>query len=423
MAIFRPFRAVRPAAGYAEQVAQLPYDVMNSEEARVMAEDRPWDFLHVDRAEIDFPRGIDLYSDEVYAKAAENLNFMREKGILVEEASPCYYIYREIMNGRAQTGIVGCASVDEYLNNTIKKHEFTVEVKERDRIRHVDTCDANTGVIFLTMRDTAAVVKRMNEVADREDPLYDFTREDGVRHIVWRIDNPDTIALIERAFGRVPNLYIADGHHRTASAVKVALKRRKQNPSYTGDEEFNFFLAAVFPASSLQIIDYNRVVKDLNGLSEDAFLAKLRNSFSVKPLPEPWDDSEEALEMVRPKEKHCISMLLHGKWYELKALPSAYDPADPVRQLDVSILQERVLTPVLNIKDPRTDGRISFVGGIRGLKELVRLTDEGAELAFAMYPTSMEELMNVADAGKIMPPKSTWFEPKLLSGLFIHPLS
>ena len=200
MAIFRPFRAVRPAAGYAEQVAQLPYDVMNSEEARVMAEDRPWDFLHVDRAEIDFPKGIDVYSDEVYAKAAENLNFMREKGVLIEETTPCYYIYREIMNGRAQTGIVGCASVDEYLNNTIKKHEFTVEVKERDRIRHVDTCDANTGVIFLTMRDTAAVVKRMNEVADTETPLYDFTKNDGVRHIVWRVDNPETIALIERAF-------------------------------------------------------------------------------------------------------------------------------------------------------------------------------------------------------------------------------
>ena len=422
MAVFRPFCALRPVPEKAAEVAALPYDVMNTEEAREMAEGRPWSFLHVDRAEIDFPAGTDPYGEEIYAHAAATLREMKKKGVCVKDSEPCYYVYREIMGGRSQTGIVGCASVDDYEGGVIRKHELTVEAKERDRIRHVDACDANTGVIFLAFRDSAAVGKRMEEVTEGE-PLYDFTAPDGVRHTVWQVSDPKTAALIERGFERMPCLYIADGHHRAASAVKVGEMRRKAHPGYTGGEEFNFFLAAAFPASQLMIWDYNRVVRDLGGLSAEEFLQRLKKNFAVRPLPEPWDNTEEALSMVKPEERHTFSMLLGGSWYELRALPRAVDEGDPVRSLDASILQEKVLGPVLGIRDPRTDPRISFIGGIRGMRELVKEVNGGAAAAFALYPTSMEELMNVADAGRIMPPKSTWFEPKLLSGLFIHELS
>ena len=420
MAVFRPFKAVRPAPKMAAEVAALPYDVMSSAEAREMVSGLPWSFLHVDKAEIDLPPATDPYSDIVYEKANENLQEMIKRGVLIRDDVPSYFIYREIMGDRSQTGIVGCASIDDYERGVIKKHENTVAVKEKDRIRHVDATDANTGVIFLAFRDQAAIVKRMKEITE-EEPLYDFTSND-VRHTVWQVSDPQTAAFLERSFERLPALYIADGHHRTASAVRVGEMRRKAHPGYTGEEEFNFFLAAAFPMSELSIWDYNRVAYSLGGLSAEEFLKALRRNFDVSPLPDPWDDTEEALMMIRPQSPHLISMLLGSTWYSLKAKPQAIDLSDPVRQLDCSILQDKVLTPILGIKDPRTDNRIAFVGGIRGMRALVRAVAEGAACAFAMYPTAMEDLMNVADAGRIMPPKSTWFEPKLLSGLFIHEL-
>ena len=420
MACFKPFRALRPDVKYAAEVAALPYDVMSSREARVMTEGKPLSFLHVDRAEIDLPEGTDLYSDEVYAKAAFNLKKLEEDGILIGDKEACYYLYREIMDGRSQTGIVGCASIDDYLSGVIKKHELTVAAKEADRIRHVDECNANTGIIFLTFRGCRDVEERMREITEKEMPLYDFVSEEGVRHTVWKVADEKDVRLFQEGFASIECLYIADGHHRAASAVRVGEKRRKEAGTYSGQEEFNFFLAAAFPASQLSIWDYNRVVKDLNGMTEEEFLKKLEELFFVKPLPDPENQDLSAL---KPAEKHCMTLYLGGKWYALTLRPGIADEADPVKKLDVSILQEHVLTPLLGIKDPRTDARIAFVGGIRGLGELKKRVDEGAAAAFAMYPTSMEELMAIADADRIMPPKSTWFEPKLRSGLFIHALS
>lgn len=423
MAVFRPFCAVRPSKEKAADVAALPYDVMTSAEARVMTKDAPLSFLHVDRAEIDLPEGTDLYSDEVYEKAAANLRGLIDDGVLIRDPDRCYYLYREIMDGRAQTGIVGCASIDEYISGTIKKHELTVAAKEADRIRHVDVCNANTGIIFLTFRNSPALEERMEAITGHDEPLYDFVSEDGVRHIVWKVGDPSDVRMFEESFSQIPALYIADGHHRTASAVRVGEKRRREHPGYTGEEEFNYFLAAAFPASQLSIWDYNRVVKDLNGLTEDAFLEKLSQVFHVTPLEQPEDGSEEALAALKPAEKHMMTLYMDGKWFSLKALSGTYDPDDTVMRLDVSILQRNVLSPILGIEDPRTDARISFVGGIRGMKELKRLVDNGAAAAFAMYPTGMDDLMAIADDNRIMPPKSTWFEPKLRSGLFIHELS
>lgn len=420
MAVFRPFPAVRPVRDKAQYVAALPYDVMNSDEAREMVQGNPWSFLHVDKAEIDLPPETGLYDEIVYRTAAANLAKMKADGIMTKDGKPCFYLYREIMNGRSQTGIVGCASIDDYLDGTIKKHELTVAAKEEDRKRHVDVCDANTGIIFLTFRGNDCISEIMAETAG-EVPEYDFTSSDGVRHIVWVIDRDDRIAALTDAFRQVPALYIADGHHRAASAVRVGVKRREANPSYTGNEEFNYFLAAAFPAGELSIWDYNRVVKDLNGLTPEEFLEKLRSCYTVTPYPETaWADS---LEQVKPETPHTCSLYMDGRWYSLKADMSRVDSDDPVAGLDVSFLQNQVLGPVLGITDPRTDSRISFVGGIRGLAELKRLVDGGAKAAFAMYPTTMEDLMSIADAGEIMPPKSTWFEPKLRSGLFIHELS
>lgn len=423
MATFRPFYALRPSEEKAAEVAALPYDVMSSAEARVMVKDAPYSFLHVDRAEVDLPEGTDLYSDEVYEKAARNLKQLEECGALVRDGDRCYYLYTEIMDGRSQTGIVGCASIDEYLNGIIKKHELTVAAKEADRIRHVDVCNANTGIIFLAFREQPALEKRMGEILEGEEPLYDFISEDGVRHIVRKVNDPKDIKLFEECFAEIPALYIADGHHRTASAVRVGEKRRAEHPGYTGEEEFNFFLAAAFPASQLSIWDYNRVVKDLNGLTEEEFLSRLGKCFEVTCLPDPEGDTEEALASVKPAKAHTFSMYMSGKWYSLRALEGSFDPSDTVGRLDVSILQENVLSPLLGIGDPRTDSRIAFVGGIRGLAGLKTRVDAGEAAAFALYPTSMEDLMSIADESRIMPPKSTWFEPKLRSGLFIHELS
>ena len=412
MSILRPFKAIRPKREYASAVAALPYDVMNSDEAAEMVKGNPHSFLHVDKAEIDLPAGTDLYSDTVYAKAAENLNKLVADGICEQEDAPCLYLYRQVMNGRPQTGIVGCASIDDYINNVIKKHEYTRADKEADRIRHVNTCDANTGPIFLCYSRKAAV----DAVIDRylaTEPLYDFITDDGIKNTVWRIADTDDINMIQTAFAQIPALYIADGHHRCASAVKVGLKRREENPAYTGKEEFNFFLCVCFRADELEIMDYNRLLADLNGHTEEELLEKLSACFEM----------EEAEGIYKPCARHNFGLYLGKKWYSLTLKDGLCNEADPVESLDVSVLQNLVIAPLFGIADPRTSKRIDFVGGIRGLKELERRCELDMECAFAMYPTSLDELMRIADAGQIMPPKSTWFEPKLLSGLFIHKLS
>ncbi len=413
MAIFKPFRALRPTPEYAHKVAALPYDVMNSEEAKEMVKDNPYSFLHIDKAEIDLPEGTYLYSDEVYAKAKDNLIKYENEGILKEDDTPCFYIYRQIMNGRAQTGLVGCACVDDYINNHIRKHELTRADKEADRIRHVDTCDANTGPIFLCYKGKSDVDNIIAKYTSCE-PVYDFVTDDGIGNTVWVISDTEDCKAISLILENAGDFYIADGHHRCASAVNVAKMRREQNPNYNGTEEFNFFLAVLFPADTLEIMDYNRVVKDLNGNSPEDFIAEISEKFFVEDAP-----CEGA---YHPEEKHTFGMYMGKKWYKLTAKEGTFEPNDPVDQLDVSILQKNLLTPVLGIGDPRTDKRIDFIGGIRGLGELERLVDGGMAVAFSMYPTTLDDLMAIADANLIMPPKSTWFEPKLLSGLFIHKL-
>ena len=409
MSVIRPFSALRPKKEYASAVAALPYDVMNSEEAREKVKELPYSFLHVDKAEIDLPVGTDIYSDAVYAKAAENLKKLMSDGICVLDSKKNLYIYRQTMGDVVQTGVVGCASVDDYLNGVIKRHELTRADKEEDRIRHVDTCDANTGPIFLAYREKAEI----NAVLDKYTalaPEYDFISDGGVRNEVWVVEDEADIKTLVDGFARIPSLYIADGHHRAASAVKVALKRRAAHPDYTGDEEFNYFLAVYFRSNDLKILDYNRLIKDLNGLSPEELLAKLGESFTVEA-----HDGE-----VRPAKRHGFGMYLDGKWYSLTLKDGIADESDPVGSLDVSLLQKLVISRIFGIDDPRTDKRIDFVGGIRGLGELEKRCGEDMRVAFSMYPTSLDELMRIADASQIMPPKSTWFEPKLLSGLFIH---
>ena len=411
MAVIRKFKAIRPTSEMAEAVAALPYDVVNSEEAREMTKDKPYSFLHVDKAEIDLPVDTDIYSPQVYAKAKENLDKLVSDGILVQDNKPMLYVYELTMDGRSQTGLVACTSIDEYLNGIIKKHELTREDKEQDRIRHVDICNANTGPIFLAYR-TVDEISAIIENVKKNAPVYDFTAEDGIKHRAWVIDNDETANKLIGLFKAVPNLYIADGHHRNASAAKVGLKRRAEHPDYTGDEEFNYYLAVIFPSDQLKIMDYNRVVKDLNGMTSEEFMNKLAEKFDI----------HEAEGKAKPEKQYDFGMYLDKKWYMLTAKENLR-VNDAVAGLDVSILQDNVLIPILGIGDIRTDKRIDFVGGIRGLGELERRVDSGEmKVAFAMYPTSIDQLMTIADENKIMPPKSTWFEPKLRSGLFIHSL-
>jgi len=411
MAIIRKFKAIRPTSEMAESVAALPYDVVNSEEAREMTKGKPYSFLHVDKAEIDLREGIDLYSPEVYAKAKENLEKLIIDGILIQDSMPMLYVYELTMDGRSQTGLVACASIDEYMQGIIKKHELTREDKEQDRIRHVDICNANTGPIFLTYRTVDEISKLINEIKNNK-PIYDFIAEDGIKHCAWVINKESDANKLVELFKAVPNLYIADGHHRNASAAKVGLKRRAENPDYTGEEEFNYYLAVIFPSDQLKILDYNRVVKDLNGMSEDEFINSLSEIFEIK----------EVDGRAKPDKQYDFGMYLSKRWYMLTA-KDMIRSNDSVAGLDVSILQDNVLIPILGIGDIRTDKRIDFVGGIRGLGELEKRVDSGEmKVAFAMFPTSIEQLMTIADEDKIMPPKSTWFEPKLRSGLFIHSL-
>lgn len=412
MATIRPFHAVRPREDVAHQVAALPYDVYNREEALAEVLKEPLSFLKVDRAETQFAPDSNPYDPQVYAKAREILQDMIQEGILLKDPETSYYIYELTMNGRSQTGLVGCAAIDDYLNDVIKKHEKTREDKEIDRINHVDICNAQTGPIFLAYRSQQTI----NAVVDRikqEKPLYDFLAPDGIRHAVWKIKNATDIETIETGFKNIERIYIADGHHRAASAVKVGLKRRAENPGYTGEEEFNFFLSVLFPHDQLMILDYNRVVKDLNGLGKEAFLGEVAKAFDVE---------EVGAEPYKPTEKGTFGMYVEGAWYKLTA-KEEIQSSDPVEGLDVSLLQNHLLTPVLGIQDVRTDKRIDFVGGIRGLKELEKRANSDMKLAFALYPTLITELFDVSDAGQLMPPKSTWFEPKLRSGLFIHELT
>lgn len=425
MADIKPFRAIRPGKGLEQRIAALPYDVYSREEAKREVEREPLSFLRVDRAETQLADDVDIYADEVYDKAHELLWEMVEKGELLQETADCYYVYELVMNGRSQTGIVACASVDDYLHQTIKKHENTREDKELDRIRHVDCCQAQTGPIFLAYRTHPAIGEETGRAMEGR-ALYDFQAADGVIHRVWKIEEKGAIARIRNAFHEVGDIYIADGHHRCASAVKVSLKRRAADPGYTGKEEYNYFLSVLFPDDQLMIMDYNRVVKDLNGMEKEEFLERISHSFVVEKM---------GRESYRPDKKGRFGMCLADGWYRLEAMEQGACQGKqistglnweedcrihPEKGLDVSVLQDRLLAPVLGIQDPKTDKRIDFVGGIRGLEELERRVHTDAAVAFSMFPTSIEELFAVADAGRLMPPKSTWFEPKLRSGILIH---
>ncbi|MCD8046090.1 MAG: DUF1015 family protein [Clostridiales bacterium] len=411
MADIKPFAAIRPCREKAPRIAALPYDVYNREEAKAEVLREPESFLRIDRAETQFEDSMDMYAPEVYQKAHDILWDMVAAGDFITEEKPCYYIYELTMDGRTQTGIAACAAIDDYLNGVIKKHENTREEKEQDRIRHVDVCDAQTGPIFLAYRSDDAVNAVVNRVKESV-PEYDFTSPDGIGHRVWIIAGDADVQAIEEAFAGIGQIYIADGHHRAASAVKVGVKRRGQHPDYDGTEEFNYFLSVLFPDEELRIMDYNRVVRDLNGLSSEDFLDAMKKIFDVSLL--------KGMER-KPDRKGTFTMYLDEKWYLCTIRPEDI-PDDPVKGLDVSLLQDLLLTPVLGIEDPKVDARIDFVGGIRGMDELERRCHADAKAAFAMYPTSIQELFAVADAGLLMPPKSTWFEPKLRSGLFIHAL-
>lgn len=410
MAKIKPFLCIRPAEGKAAAIAALPYDVYNRAEAKEAVLRNSDSFLKIDRAETQLDDSVDTYDAQVYQKAHDILWDMVGRGEFIQEESPCYYVYELTMDGRVQTGIAACASIDDYADGVIKKHENTRAEKEQDRIRHVDACDAQTGPIFLAYRANETI-RSVVQAAKERAPLYDFVSEDGVRHRVFRIGDAEDLMKIQEAFDGIGELYIADGHHRAASAVRVGCMRRERHPGYTGEEEFNYFLSVLFPDEELMIMDYNRVVKDLAGDTPEGFLKKVGEIFEVSPL----DGARN------PGRKGEICMYLSGKWHSLSVREQDMSQ-DPVEGLDVSLLQKLLLSPVLGILDPKTDARIDFVGGIRGLKELERRVDEDCAVAFAMYPTSIEELFLVADAGRLMPPKSTWFEPKLRSGLFIHAL-
>ena len=408
MAIIKPFKAYRPAKN-AEKIACPPYDVISSEEARKMAEGNPVSFLHIDKPEIDLPEETDLYDSSVYAKGRENLDKFIAQGILKEEAKPCFYVYAQTMNGRTQYGLVAATSTEEYDKGLIRKHELTRKDKEEDRTRHIQTLEATTGPVFLTYPDNTQINTLVAEIC-KAKPVYNFTTEDNITHQIWIVSEENTIKALEEEFKNIPLLYVADGHHRSASASNNARQKRAKNPNHTGMESYNYFLSVIFPASHLYIMAYNRLVKDLNGLSEEQFFNALKQNFEI-----------EKTSLQVPPARHKFCMYIDKSWYLLTAKPSAIDENNAVESLDVSILQNKVLAPLLAIEDPRTDKRISFVGGIRGTKELMNKVDSGKyKVAFSMYPTSIEELIKVADKNLIMPPKSTWFEPKLRSGLLIY---
>jgi uncharacterized protein (DUF1015 family) len=408
MSLIQPFRAYRPASELAARVASVPYDVINTAEARQLAAGNPYSFLHVCRPEIDLPEGIDEHEDRVYATGAANLKKFIDSGILVPEAADSLYVYQQRMGDHIQAGLVALCSVREYEQNLIKKHEFTRRDKEDDRTRHVSEQNANAEPVFLTYRAQASIDAIVDAVR-ASAPLYDITTPDGIGHTIWRIADPAIIAQLVELFRAVNALYIADGHHRTASAARYGEACRARNPHPTGNEPYESFMAVVFPHNQLKIFDYNRLVKDLNGLTPEQFLSKVSENFEVS-----------STSARQPSQPASFGMYLQGKWYSLKARAGSYPPGDPIKRLDVSILQDNLLSPVLGIHDPRTDKRVDFVGGIRGMDELERRVREGFAVAFSLYPTSLDQLIDVADAGQVMPPKSTWFEPKLRSGLLVR---
>ena len=413
MAIVKPFRGIRPPKEFVTEVASRPYDVLNSDEARREAEGNPKSLYHIIKPEIDFGPGTDEHDPRVYGKARENFDMFQKKGWLVQDSKDHYYIYAQTMDGRTQYGIVVAANVDDYMEGRIKKHELTRRDKEEDRMKHVRVNNANIEPVFFAFPDNKVLEEIIRKVAAGK-PEYDFVAPDGFGHTFWVIDDEATIAAITAEFAKIPYLYIADGHHRSAAAALVGAEKAKQNPDHRGDEEYNYFLAVAFPASHLKIIDYNRVVRDLNGMSPAEFLEKLEKNFIVEDM---------GTEIYRPARLHNFSLYLEGHWYSLTAREGTYDDSDPIGQLDVTVSSDLILRDLIGITDLRSDKRIDFVGGIRGLEELRRRVDSG-EMAFALalYPVTMEQLMKIADTGNIMPPKTTWFEPKLRSGLVIHSL-
>jgi uncharacterized protein (DUF1015 family) len=413
MAVIKPFRGLRPPRALVKDLACLPYDVMNTDEARKMAKGKECSLLHITRSEIDLPADIDTHSEQVYNKSVENFRKWQKNGWLVQDESPHFYIYAQTMKGRTQYGIVGCASVDDYLNGIIKKHELTRPDKEQDRMVHVRINNANIEPVFFTYPQVKEIDEIVDKIVSLEKPEYDFVAEDGFGHHFWVIKKTETNKLIEKLFSeKVPYTYVADGHHRTAAAALVGKEKRENNPSYNGTEEYNFFLAVHFPADQLQIIDYNRTIKDLNGLTTNELLIRLECGFIIE---------EKGSKTYKPKKLHNFAMYLNGKWFSLTAKAGTYNDNDPIGVLDVTILTNQILSPILDIQDLRRSKRIDFIGGIRGLDELKKRVDSGEmKVAFALYPVSMNQLITIADSGNIMPPKSTWFEPKLRSGLVIH---
>lgn len=411
MAIVKPFKGLRPPKALASKVASFPYDVLDSNEARELAKDNPHSFLHINKPEIDLDPNINLYDQRVYDKALENFSMFIKNGWLVKDEKECMYIYKQVMDNRTQIGLICCCNADEYWDGKIKRHEFTRKVKEEDRLKHVDITNANAGPVFFTYRASNKIDDLMNK-AIKATPEVDFTSEDGIQHVLWVIEDNNWIEDITKAFAQVPALYVADGHHRTQAAARIAKVRGEKNPAHTGKEEYNFFLSVVFPDNHLHIMDYNRAVKDLNGMTKEEFLNKMSEKFTV---------SKE--EYKTPVQQKTFGMYMKGEWYKLTAKPGTYPENDPVESLDVSILQNNLLAPILGIGDPREDERIDFIGGIRGKKELERIVDNGSfVVSFSMFPTSIEQLLTIADTGNVMPPKSTWFEPKLRSGLVVHTL-
>lgn len=413
MAIIKPFKAVRPANEYVKMVAELPYDVMNREEAKKIAKGNKYSYLHIDRAEIDLDDKINEHDEQVYVKAKENLDKFKKENIFVKDKEDAIYIYREIVNDRAQIGIVACVAVDDNLNGVVKKHEYTKPDKELDRTNHIKYCNANTGTVLLTYKDNEEIDKIMDYYVYFMNPIYDFKTDDGVTHTVWKVEKERDINNLINEFKKVGNLYIADGHHRCAAAENIALEERRKNPNYTGEEEFNYYIAMISPDTNLKVMDYNRVVKDLNNLTEEEFLNKIKEKFILR----------EVKENYKPDKKGHMGMFLNDKWYEIEFGKEYLDKKDVVETLDISILQQYILDEILGIKNPRTDKRIDFIGGIRGAKEIERRVKEDMKVGFLMYPTHINELISVVDANEIMPAKSTWFEPKVRCGLFLHELN
>ncbi len=414
MAIVKPFKGVRPIKEKVSEIASPPYDVINSKEAKEYVKEKPLSFLHVVKPEIDLPENIDLYDESVYKKGRENLDKLINEGHMIIEDEDVFYIYQQIMGDHKQTGIVACASVDDYINDIIKKHEHTREDKENDRAKHVEVLNANTGPVFLTYKANQKIKEIVENFINNSSPEYDFTDELNVRHIFYVLKDKSLIEEIKNLFERIEYLYVADGHHRSAAAVRVAKKKREELQEYTGNEEFNYFLSVIFPDDEMMIMDYNRVIKDLNNYSFEEFLKKIEEHFTI----------EEKDNKYKPEAMHTFGMYIDNKWYKLTAKEDILQTSDPVKSLDVYILQEYLLKPILGIENPRKDKRINFIGGIRGLEELEKLVNSKEyKVAFSMFPTSIKQLMNVADNGQVMPPKSTWFEPKLRSGIIIHRLS